>query len=94
MKTPAAPYKPALRWNGLTRFYDRVMALTMWEDQFRTLLLNPIRGLKPRYVLDVVRGRRPCNYTGCFPKRMSLVSTGMKPFWCWPGKKTRRKVGL
>ena len=56
MKTPAAPCKPALRWNGLTRFYDRVMALTMREDQFWTLLLNPIRGLKPRYVLDVGGG--------------------------------------
>ncbi|MGF7219131.1 ubiquinone/menaquinone biosynthesis C-methylase UbiE [Spirosoma lacussanchae] len=53
MKTAAAPYKPALRWNGLTRFYDQVMALTMREDRFRTLLLEPIRNHKPRYVLDV-----------------------------------------
>lgn len=53
MKTAPAPYKPALRWNGLTRFYDRIMALTMQEDYFRTLLLDPIRRLTPRYVLDV-----------------------------------------
>jgi trans-aconitate methyltransferase len=53
MKTTADTYKPALRWNGLTRFYDRIMALTMQEDHFRTLLLDPIRALTPRYVLDV-----------------------------------------
>ncbi len=53
MKTAPAAYKPALRWNGLTRFYDRVMALTMQEDRFRTLLLDPIRALTPRYVVDV-----------------------------------------
>lgn len=54
MKTLAPPsYKPALRWNSLTRFYDRIMALTMREDRFRTLLLDSIRNRKPRYVLDV-----------------------------------------
>jgi len=53
MKTAPAPYKPALRWNGLTRFYDRIMTLTMREDYFRMLLLDPIRQHKPRYVLDV-----------------------------------------
>lgn len=53
MKTATAPYKPALRWNGLTRFYDRIMALTMREDHFRTLLIEPLRKRTPRYVLDV-----------------------------------------
>ncbi len=53
MKTLTPAYKPALRWNGLTRFYDRIMALTMREDRFRTLLLDPIRKRQPRYVLDV-----------------------------------------
>lgn len=53
MKTLVPIYKPALRWNGLTRFYDRIMALTMREDRFRTLLLDPIRNHSPRYVLDV-----------------------------------------
>ncbi|WP_077923927.1 class I SAM-dependent methyltransferase [Spirosoma sp. 209] len=53
MKTSSPTYKPALRWNGLTRFYDQIMALTMREDRFRMLLLDPIRDQKPRYVLDV-----------------------------------------
>lgn len=53
MKTATASYKPALRWNGLTRYYDRLMALTMQEQHFRTLLLEPIRDSKPRYILDV-----------------------------------------
>ncbi len=53
MKTAVKPYKSALRWNGLTRFYDQVMALTMRENRFRTLLIQPIRDRKPRYVLDV-----------------------------------------
>lgn len=53
MKTAAPPYKPALRWNGLTRYYDRLMALTMQEERFRTLLLNPIQDWKPHYILDV-----------------------------------------
>ncbi len=52
--TPLSPtYKPALRWKGLTRLHDRIMALTMREDCFRTLLHNPVRDCKPRYVLDV-----------------------------------------
>jgi len=46
-------YKPALRWNGLTRFYDRVMSITMQEERFRSLLLEPVFGSYPRYVLDV-----------------------------------------
>ena len=53
MQAPNATYKPALRWSRLTRFYDRVMALTMREDHFRTQLLEPIRDRKPNYVLDV-----------------------------------------
>ncbi|CCH57670.1 Menaquinone biosynthesis methyltransferase ubiE (plasmid) [Fibrisoma limi BUZ 3] len=53
MKAATAPYKTALRWKGLTPFYDRVMALTMRENYFRSLLLEPIRDRKPRYVLDV-----------------------------------------
>lgn len=53
MQTTDSTYKSALRWNGLTRFYDRVMGLTMRENQFRTRLLKPIRDRKPRYVLDV-----------------------------------------
>lgn len=53
MNKPAKSYKPALRWYGLIRFYDRIMALTMREDFFRTRLLEPIEHLCPRYVLDV-----------------------------------------
>lgn len=53
MKTAVVPYKPALRWNGLTQFYDQVMALTIRENRFRMLLLEPIQNRKPRYVLDV-----------------------------------------
>lgn len=53
MSTETATYKPALRWNGLTRFYDRVMALTMQEDRFRPMLLEPVKHRCPRYVLDV-----------------------------------------
>jgi len=53
MKANAASYKPALRWNNLTQFYDRVMAMTMREKHIRTLLLEPIRHEQPQYVLDV-----------------------------------------
>lgn len=53
MTTVSNPYKPALRWNGLTRFYDRVMSITMQEDRFRSMLLEPVVGRYPRYVLDV-----------------------------------------
>ncbi|CCH03586.1 methyltransferase type 11 (plasmid) [Fibrella aestuarina BUZ 2] len=53
MRPVASTFKPALRWNGLTQFYDLVMALTMQENRFRTLMLDPIRALTPRYVLDV-----------------------------------------
>ncbi len=53
MKPATASYKPALRWNGLTRYYDRLMALTMQEEHVRTLLLEPIQDSKPRYILDV-----------------------------------------
>lgn len=53
MTTVSNPYKPALRWNGLTRFYDQVMSITMQEDRFRSMLLEPVFGRYPRYVLDV-----------------------------------------
>ncbi|GAA4465089.1 hypothetical protein GCM10023189_45240 [Nibrella saemangeumensis] len=53
MKPETSVYKPALRWNGLTPFYDRIMALTMRESRFRTMLLEPLRQRQPRQVLDV-----------------------------------------
>lgn len=53
MNKPAESFKPALRWFGLTQFYDRIMALTMREDFFRARLLEPIHHHNPRYVLDV-----------------------------------------
>lgn len=53
MKTAIPPQKPALRCNGLNRFFDQVMALTIREKRLRTLLLEPIRKHKPRYILDV-----------------------------------------
>lgn len=53
MTTVSNPYKPALRWNGLTRFYDRVMSITMQEEHFRSMLLEPVVGSYPRYVLDI-----------------------------------------
>lgn len=53
METTPAPYKTALRWPALTRFYDTVMAWTMRERAFRSALIGQLRASAPASVLDV-----------------------------------------
>jgi ubiquinone/menaquinone biosynthesis C-methylase UbiE len=53
MATPTAPYKTALRWPGLTRFYDAIMALTMRERSFRGAIIDQLEATTPSSILDV-----------------------------------------
>jgi SAM-dependent methyltransferase len=46
-------YVPALRFHALTRFYDRVLASTLKEDKFRTLLIEQAGLAAGQRILDL-----------------------------------------
>ena len=46
-------YIPALRFRSLTRFYDRLLAATLKEEKFKTLLLRQARVEPGHRVLDL-----------------------------------------
>lgn len=47
------PYKTALRWPVLTRFYDGFIAVTMREKTFRRAIVEQLRHAAPDGILDV-----------------------------------------
>lgn len=53
MEATTAPYKTALRWPALTRFYDAIMAVTMRERAFRGAIIAQLQNNPPASVLDV-----------------------------------------
>ncbi len=53
MSPDAEPYIPALRFRPLTRFYDRVLAATLKEERFKTLLIEQARLAAGQRILDL-----------------------------------------
>ena len=57
--TEDASYIPALRFRGLTRFYDRLLGATLKEDKFKALLIRQADIRPGHRVLDVGCGTAP-----------------------------------
>ena len=53
MSGTRARFVPALRFHALTRFYDRVLASTLKEDRFRTLLVEQAGLAAGQRILDL-----------------------------------------
>lgn len=75
MDTNAQNYIPALKYNWLTVFYDRLLNTFLREQTFKSRLIESIRSSNPKHILDI----------GCGTATLSLMMEGAFPEACVTG---------
>lgn len=68
-------YIPALKYNWLTQFYDRLLSSFLREKTFKSKLINSFRLINPKHILDI----------GCGTATLSLMMEQAFPEACVTG---------
>ena len=75
-------YIPALKYNWLTQFYDRLLNTFLRENTFKSKLIESMKSTNPKHILDI----------GCGTATLSLMMEASFPKACVTGLDGDEKI--